>query len=306
MLQNGVDAIHAREGPDRTVRGEIKLEVVGGGKAGKPPTLIFMDDGVGLTEDEVHRFLATIGESSKRGEYFDRPIDFLGRFGIGLLSCFVVSDEIVVITRSARSKDARTIEWRGRADGTYLIRTLAHDIEPGTQVYLTSKKGSEEFFELETVVALAKHYGGLLPYPIRVISGEWSKIVNDDQPPWRRRFHDEADRVEALLEYGRETFGAEFLDAIPLRAEAGKVRRRRFRLALFSRSGKSEDASGLSQEHALVRGRRRASSRLGVLRQMRRQRRRLAADRLAESFYEDETLEDTREGSANRSATTSS
>ena len=294
LLQNGVDAIRAREGPEHDAKGEIKLEVVGG-KGGKPPTLIFIDDGVGLTEEEVHRFLATIGESSKRGEYFDRPIDFLGRFGIGLLSCFVVSDEIVVITRSSRSAEAKTIEWRGRADGTYLIRTLDHEIEAGTQVYLTAKKGSEEYFEFETVADLAKHYGALLPYPIRVVAGEWSKVVNDEQPPWRRRFRDEADRVETLLEYGRETFGEEFLDAIPLRAEAGKVDGVAFVLAYSPGPGSrkthrvylknmllSEDAEGLLPDWAFF-----------VKCVVNADALRPTASR--ESFYEDETLEQTRE-----------
>lgn len=294
LLQNGVDAIRAREGPNEVSRREIKLEIVGG-KAGKPPTLIFGDDGVGLTEDEVHRFLATIGESSKRGDYFDRPIDFLGRFGIGLLSCFVVGDEIVVITRSARAADAKTIEWRGRADGTYSIRTLDYQIEPGTQVYLTAKRGSEQYFEIETVAALAKHYGALLPYPIRVVSGDWSKIVNDDPPPWRRRFRDEAERVESLLEYGREIFDETFLDAIPLRSEAGKVDGVAFVLAYSPGPGTrkthrvylknmllSEDAEGLLPDWAFF-----------VRCVVNADDLRPTASR--ESFYEDETLEKTRE-----------
>ena len=109
-----------------------------------------MDNGVGLTEDEIHRFLATIGESSKRGEHWDRPTDFLGQFGIGLLSCFVVADEIVVLTRSAKA-DGPTLEWRGRPDGTYTLKELGGDIPPGTQVYLTCKHGCEEHFAPERV-----------------------------------------------------------------------------------------------------------------------------------------------------------
>ena len=55
-------------------------------------TVVFRDNGVGLKEEEVYRFLTVIGESSKR----DTPDadDFIGRFGIGLLSCFVVTNEI--------------------------------------------------------------------------------------------------------------------------------------------------------------------------------------------------------------------
>src|SRR5688572_5020133 len=99
LLQNGIDAIHARSMLEPGYRGEITIEV-NPPRPGSRPTLSFLDNGVGLTEEEIHRFLATIGQSSKNSEFWDRPDDFIGRFGIGLLSCFVVSDEIVVITRS--------------------------------------------------------------------------------------------------------------------------------------------------------------------------------------------------------------
>ena len=62
-------------------------------------TLTFTDNGIELKEEEIHRFLTVIGESSKR-DVFEAD-DFIGKFGIGLLSCFVVSNEIVVETRSA-------------------------------------------------------------------------------------------------------------------------------------------------------------------------------------------------------------
>src|SRR5437764_8784472 len=86
LLQNAVDAIRARTvlQPDHT--GEIHLEVVAG-RGGRPATLIVTDNGIGLTEAEVHQFLATIGESSKTAQWWDRPGDFLGQFGIGILSC---------------------------------------------------------------------------------------------------------------------------------------------------------------------------------------------------------------------------
>src|SRR2546425_5404863 len=92
LLQNGVDAIRARSYVEPGFAGEITLEIVEP-KPPKPPTLVFMDNGIGLTEEEIHKFLATIGQTSKKPEDWHRPTDFLGQFGIGLLSCFVVSDE---------------------------------------------------------------------------------------------------------------------------------------------------------------------------------------------------------------------
>jgi molecular chaperone HtpG len=220
LLQNGVDAIRARRCFEPDHPGEITVEVVPG-RDGRPPALAFMDNGIGLTEEEVHTFLATIGQTSKKGDQWERPQDFIGQFGIGLLSCFVVSDEIVVLTRSIRG--GGTMEWRGRADGTYTLRALERQIEPGTQVYLTCKAGSEEYFEADRVRDLAGHFGGLLPYPIRVVAGRDVRVVNEEGAPWRRRFASPKAQAEALLDYGRRTFGLDFFDWIPLRSKAGDV-----------------------------------------------------------------------------------
>ncbi|MBX6768152.1 MAG: ATP-binding protein, partial [Actinomadura rubrobrunea] len=120
LLQNAVDAITARGGAG----GAVRIET-GGGR------LRVHDDGVGLTEDEVHRLLATIGRSSKRDELGFARHDFLGQFGIGLLSAFLVADEIEVETRSARAADAAPVRWTGLADGRYRVEPGERD-EPGT------------------------------------------------------------------------------------------------------------------------------------------------------------------------------
>jgi molecular chaperone HtpG len=220
LLQNAVDAITAR-GDDPDYRGEVLIECHA--PKGKPPAMVFTDNGVGLTADEVHKFLATIGLSSKKAADGERPTDFIGQFGIGILSCFVVSDEIVVITRSARDAAARPVEWRARADGTYTLKELDRELDPGTQVWLTAKPGSEDLFAADVVRDLARKFGGLLPYPVKVSSGRGTVVVNDGGAPWRDTYPSEKDRTKTLLAYGREVFGTNFLDAIPLRAEAGKL-----------------------------------------------------------------------------------
>lgn len=220
LLQNGVDAVRARGYLEAGHHGEIIVEVHQ--KAGKPPTLSFRDNGVGLTEDEVHKFLATIGESSKRAEHWDRPIDFIGQFGIGLLSCFVVSEEIVVVTRSIKG-EGKTLEWRGRPDGTYSIKTLNADLEPGTQVFLTSKRGCEDHFLPDNLRDRLKHYGGLLPFPVRLVAGRGNEVINEHGVPWRQEFPSAKARTRALLDFGREAFDLRFFDAIPLKSKTGAV-----------------------------------------------------------------------------------
>ena len=220
LLQNGVDAIRARQKIDPDFGGSLNLELHT--PKNKPATLVATDDGIGLTEDEVHKFLATIGESSKRMAEGDRPTDFIGQFGVGILSCFLVSDEIVVISKSARG-DSPAVEWRARPDGTYEVRTLAHDLAPGTQVILTAREDADEFFTFDRLTELVKYYGGMLPYPIKVSSGKRSELANERGVPWRQEFASEKERTRALLQFGREAFGTDFLDAIPLRAKAGDI-----------------------------------------------------------------------------------
>lgn len=221
LLQNGVDAIVARRHTEPEHRGEMHIELPPQSGAASP-VLVFRDNGIGLTEDEIHLFLATIGQSSKRDELFVRRGDFIGQFGVGLLSCFVVSEQIVVRTCSAKD-DARTIEWRGCADGTYSIKLLDQKMEPGTEVWLHCKRGSEDSFRPETVKRLAHHYGSLLPFSINFEDSTATTLVNEERPPWQEEFLDSDLEREAYLEYGRTTFGMEFFDYVPLRSSAGDV-----------------------------------------------------------------------------------
>ncbi|RSN08879.1 HSP90 family protein, partial [Streptomyces sp. WAC 01325] len=117
LLQNAVDALTARHAVES--HGNFGIRLYADGKVVRVE-----DDGVGLTEADVHTFLATIGRSSKRAERIaEQRADFIGQFGIGLLSCFLVADEIHVVSRSARTPDAPAVEWRGRGDGSYTVRT---------------------------------------------------------------------------------------------------------------------------------------------------------------------------------------
>ena len=220
LLQNGVDAIRARQKVEPEFAGSLSLELHT--PKGKPATLVATDDGIGLTEEEVHKFLATIGESSKRMAEGDRPTDFIGQFGVGILSCFLVSDEIVVISRSVK-EGSPAVEWRAKPDGTYDVRTLTGDLSPGTQVILTAREDAEEFFKFERLSELVKHFGGMLPYPIKVSSGKRNEIANERGVPWRQEFSSEKERTRSLLMFGREAFGLDFLDALPLRSKAGDI-----------------------------------------------------------------------------------
>jgi molecular chaperone HtpG len=212
LLQNAVDAITARRLIDPRSPATIGITADG--------SLTVSDSGVGLTEDEVHRFLATIGHSSKRDEdgLALARADFIGQFGIGLLACFVVADEITVRTRSARERGAPTVEWRGYADGRYSLRVLAASArsEPGTTVTLVPRPGAEEWFGATRVAQLARHYGSLLRYPVTLDDGGTSVPITDTPPVWDRAYASALARREALVAYAQQTFNIVPLDVIDL------------------------------------------------------------------------------------------
>ncbi|MBO4254504.1 HSP90 family protein [Streptomyces griseorubiginosus] len=220
LLQNAVDAITARraEQPDAPAR--VRLHAEAG-------TLRVEDSGIGLTEADVHSLLATIGRSSKRSEGIAGGIqevrsDFLGQFGIGLLACFVVAERIRVVSRSARTPDAAPVEWTASDDGSYTVRTLpdAARPEPGTTVHLVARAGAGEWLSAERVLMLARDFGSLLPYDVRV--GE--EAVTDLPAPWDRPYPSPATRRVALARHCHELFGFTPLDSIELDVPLAGIR----------------------------------------------------------------------------------
>lgn len=216
LLQNGVDAITGRKKIDCESKGQITLEIE------EENHLVFTDNGQGLTEQEIHQFLAIIGESSKRDvETGKIRTDYIGRFGIGLLSCFMVSDEIRMITKSCKAKDAKVLEWCGKPDGTYTIETLADDVmeEPGTKVILQSKEGMEEYFTKEKIRDLITYYGMLLPFPVVVMQDGKSEQINPTYLPWDGR----TTNRQELLFFGKMMFGEDFFDCVTFHSDEGNV-----------------------------------------------------------------------------------
>ncbi|ENI8787247.1 HSP90 family protein [Listeria monocytogenes] len=224
LLQNATDAIRARKKIDSTLEGKIHASLTGDNNE---KTFIVEDNGIGLTEDEVHAFLATIANSSKGEKNFDGESsnDFIGRFGIGLLSCFIVSDEIVMISTS--QKDGGTTEWRGKADGTYSVRKIETDThEPGTQVYLRLRAGLEDHPECEDVEYLIntlKKYGSSLESNIIVEMNGLEEEINS----WTKQFSDKETLStlsrEQIIQYGEYILGTHFQDYFLIENESGRT-----------------------------------------------------------------------------------
>lgn len=212
LLQNGIDANTARRSIDENHKGIINIYL---NKVNDTPQLIFEDNGIGLTEEEVHQFLSVIGQSSKRGDFNEK--DFIGKFGIGMLSCLVVSHEIVVETRSLL-KD-KSVCWRGKADGTYTVETIDNIENAGTRVILSPKKEWLPLFEKEELKKNILQFGNALPITINFITDEGTEVLVDKDPVWLNK----ESSKEELMEYGRKTFNINFLDAFYLHSEKGEI-----------------------------------------------------------------------------------
>jgi molecular chaperone HtpG len=216
LLQNAVDAVTARLAEEPGAPARVRLYAEGG-------TLRVEDSGIGLTEADVHSLLATIGRSSKRADGLQEARSgFLGQFGIGLLACFVVAERIRVVSRSARAPDAPPVEWTASDDGSYTVRTLPPSArpEPGTTVCLVARAGAGEWLAEERVLALAREFGPLLPYDIRV----GRTAVTDLPAPWDRPYPSPAARRVALARHCQELFGFAPLDSIPLDVPVAGIR----------------------------------------------------------------------------------
>ncbi len=186
LLQNAVDAITARGPVPDAGPATVWFEPLADGG------LRCHDSGIGLTESQVHELLATIGRSGKRDELGFARHEFLGQFGIGLLSCFLVTDEIEVLTRAAGQP---TVRWVGYSDGRYEVSVAPQPrADVGTTVTLRPRRGAQHWLAEPTVRELAQLYGELLP--VRVVVGD--DLVSAGAPPWQR-----PDRERALRDWAR-------------------------------------------------------------------------------------------------------
>lgn len=212
LLQNGQDAIKARADYDpQAPAGQITV---------RPPALpgdsfIVTDNGVGLDAAEASDLLATVGRSSKRDSLLGlRRTGYLGQFGIGLLSCFMVTDRIEVRSRSARTGGA--VNWIGTSDGTFTVREIsgadAAALPIGTQVSFEARADESALVRPQAVRTLLARYGQYLPSAIDLAVGGGLTRLNRT-PAFLQPVSDGDGALAAL---GDELLGATPLDIVEL------------------------------------------------------------------------------------------
>ena len=132
LVQNGIDAVKLQYCIDNNVN--IAPEFVPSGKVRiewneKSRTLTVSDNGTGMIIDEVETFLLKVGASKYRSPAFLKEypnFSAISRFGIGILTCFLIADDIDITTNSPKESTANIISLRN-VNGKYLLKKVNKD-----------------------------------------------------------------------------------------------------------------------------------------------------------------------------------
>ena len=162
----------------------------------KKKTIKVSDNGIGMTKDEVDKYLNQIAFSSANDfldKYKDQSGAIIGHFGLGFYSSFMVSDKVEVITKSYQ-EDAQAVKWTCDGSPEFTLDEVEKDSR-GTDVILYIDKESKDFLEESKVEQLLKKYCKFLPVEIAFgKETEWKdgksvetgkdKIINNTKPAW--------------------------------------------------------------------------------------------------------------------------
>ncbi|MFG3054279.1 ATP-binding protein [Kitasatospora sp. NPDC048239] len=182
LVQNAHDS-HTRrllEDPDGDHRPLIRVR----GDADRR-TVAIEDTGAGLTEPEIHSYLATVGTGYTRMlRELTGNQELIGAFGLGFLSAFSVADEVVVTTTSHR-EPALGHRYRSRGGEQYSVEPVPARPVPGTVVELSLKAEHAHLADEHALREVLGRYCVLLPIPVYV--GDDDQPVNAVPVPWRQQ-----------------------------------------------------------------------------------------------------------------------
>ncbi len=148
---------------------EIKIELDTEAK-----TLTLTDNGIGMTQDELHKHLGTIAQSGTK-EFMEKlekakeggEHNLIGQFGVGFYSAFMVAEKVEVITKSALEKTAH--KWTSDGKTGYTIEEAQKEGR-GTQIILHFSQANHELLEDWKIRELVKKYSNYVPVPIMMLA----------------------------------------------------------------------------------------------------------------------------------------
>ncbi len=147
-------------------------------------TLTIKDNGIGMNEDEVEKYISQIAFSGAQ-EFIDKYKDktdansgIIGHFGLGFYSAYMVSD-IVEIETLSYMPDSKPVHWESDGNNTYEISD-GNRTEKGTTVIMHISEDGKEFLDEFKVREILKKYCHFMPYEIYFDTNE-EKTSNDSK-----------------------------------------------------------------------------------------------------------------------------
>ncbi len=184
LISNGCDAITklkklALMGDFEETEGEeYKIEVYA---SAKDKTLTFVDNGIGMTAEEVDKYINQIafsGATDFINKYKDKTNDdqIIGHFGLGFYSAFMVADKVTIETCSYQ-KDAKPVFWECDGGTDYTMSESDDDVR-GTAITLYLNEDCCEFANEYRIKEVIQKYCAFMPYNIYFINED--KMEEDD------------------------------------------------------------------------------------------------------------------------------
>lgn len=188
LVSNAVDATQKLKtltgsGINKSELGDLTIEI----KLDKEAkTLTISDHGLGMTEEEVEKYINQIAFSGAeefvqkyKEESATNPL--IGHFGLGFYSSFMVAGKVELLTRSFK-ENSTPVKWECDGSTEYSI-TNSEKTERGTDVILHINDDSIEFLETARIENLLNKYCKFLPVPIS-FNG---KTINNTSPAWTKK-----------------------------------------------------------------------------------------------------------------------
>lgn len=175
LISNGCDAVskHKRLVALGETDGDDKPYKITVAVSKKNKTLSFSDNGIGMTADEIDKYINQVAFSgaedffNKYKDKMEESNDIIGHFGLGFYSAFMVSSNVEIDTLSF-APGAKPIKWQSADGMQFEITEDGTRTERGTTIILTLAEDSEEFLDEYHLRSIIKKYCSFLPVEIYV------------------------------------------------------------------------------------------------------------------------------------------
>lgn len=188
----------------------------------KKKTLTVSDRGIGMSAEELDRYINQIALSSAN-DFLDRYKDnanaIIGHFGLGFYSTFMVAKKVEIVTKSHK-EDAPAMKWSCDGSPEFTMEEVNKE-DRGTDIILHIDEENKEFLEKEKIESLLKKYCKFLPIPVvfgkkqewkdgKYTDTEEDNVVNEVNPLWKQKPAELKD--EDYLQFYRTLYPLSFTD----------------------------------------------------------------------------------------------